>query len=276
MLYMAVARQGSLLCPATLAVLDIVLQALHICAVRHAVWPAATTPAGLPVASNELRVMFAGKQLEDTDMLAECGVEDASTLHILMRLLGGAKKRKKKTYTKPKKQKHKHKKIKMRVLKFYKVSGTWLVQHCTIWAPALGGVAPVVSFCLLWPLSSQTQGPPAHPCTTCAGIVLQIPKCESCWCGAATQTCCLPGSGSSVVMACRWMTAVRCSACASSAHLSSAARASSWPRTTIVSTGGYCLLCCAVLHACRSTAVNVSLIASPCSVRPMAAVMPTG
>ena len=56
-------------------------------------------------------------------MLAECGVEDASTLHILMRLLGGAKKRKKKTYTKPKKQKHKHKKIKMRVLKFYKVSG---------------------------------------------------------------------------------------------------------------------------------------------------------
>ena len=81
------------------------------------------------MASDELRVMFAGKQLEDADMLAGCGVEDASTLHILMRLLGGAKKRKKKTYTKPKKQKHKHKKIKMRVLKFYKVNGTWLVHH---------------------------------------------------------------------------------------------------------------------------------------------------
>ena len=83
------------------------------------------------MASDELRVIFAGKQLEDADMLAECGVEDASTLHILMRLLGGAKKRKKKTYTKPKKQKHKHKKIKMRVLKFYKVSGAQIVQHCT-------------------------------------------------------------------------------------------------------------------------------------------------
>eukprot|EP00891_Asterochloris_glomerata_P005907 jgi/Astpho2/5907/Aster-02397 len=84
---------------------------------------------GLPVVSDELRVMFAGKQLEDADMLAECGVEDASTLHILMRLLGGAKKRKKKTYTKPKKQKHKHKKIKMRVLKFYKVDDSGKVQR---------------------------------------------------------------------------------------------------------------------------------------------------
>lgn len=66
-------------------------------------------------------MLFAGKQLEEGASLAECGVADDSTLYILMRLLGGAKKRKKKTYTKPKKQKHKHKKIKLRVLKFYKV-----------------------------------------------------------------------------------------------------------------------------------------------------------
>lgn len=65
--------------------------------------------------------MFAGRQLEEADSLASCGVSDDSQLYILMRLLGGAKKRKKKTYTKPKKQKHKHKKIKLRVLKFYKV-----------------------------------------------------------------------------------------------------------------------------------------------------------
>lgn len=54
-------------------------------------------------------------------MLAQAGVSDEQTLYVLMRLLGGAKKRKKKTYTKPKKQKHKHKKIKLRVLQFYKV-----------------------------------------------------------------------------------------------------------------------------------------------------------
>lgn len=51
------------------------------------------------------------------------GEED--TLYVLLRLLGGAKKRKKKTYTKPKKQKHKHKKVKLAVLKYYKV------RHCT-------------------------------------------------------------------------------------------------------------------------------------------------
>ena len=65
--------------------------------------------------------MFAGRQLQDQASLVSEGVSDESTVYILMRLLGGAKKRKKKTYTKPKKQKHKHKKIKLAVLKFYKV-----------------------------------------------------------------------------------------------------------------------------------------------------------
>lgn len=51
--------------------------------------------------------MFAGRQLEDGQMLGACGVTDDSQMYVLMRLLGGAKKRKKKTYTKPKKQKHK-------------------------------------------------------------------------------------------------------------------------------------------------------------------------
>ena len=76
--------------------------------------------AGIPC--SEQRVMFAGRQLDSDTSLAAAGVSDASTMYILMRLLGGAKKRKKKTYTKPKKQKHKHKKIKLAVLKFYKVN----------------------------------------------------------------------------------------------------------------------------------------------------------
>lgn len=44
-----------------------------------------------------------------------------STLHLVLRLRGGAKKRKKKNYTTPKKIKHKHKKVKLAMLKFYKV-----------------------------------------------------------------------------------------------------------------------------------------------------------
>lgn len=60
--------------------------------------------------------------------LSEAGVGDEDTLYILLRLLGGAKKRKKKTYTKPKKQKHKHKKVKLAVLKYYKVMQSQLLR----------------------------------------------------------------------------------------------------------------------------------------------------
>ncbi|EIE24146.1 hypothetical protein COCSUDRAFT_32988 [Coccomyxa subellipsoidea C-169] len=84
------------------------------------------------------RLLFAGRQLEDSTVLAEVGVSDEDTLYILARLLGGGKKRKKKTYTKPKKQKHKHKKIKMRVLKFFKVDDSGKVQRLRKACPNCG------------------------------------------------------------------------------------------------------------------------------------------
>lgn len=77
---------------------------------------------------DEQRVVFAGKQLEDSTLLSMAGVQEDALLQVLGRLVGGAKKRKKKTYTKPKKLKHKHKKIKLRVLKFYKVLGVYLLK----------------------------------------------------------------------------------------------------------------------------------------------------
>lgn len=73
------------------------------------------------IGAAEQRLMFGSKQLAGDVTLAEAGVSDDSALYVLLRLLGGAKKRKKKVYTKPKKQKHKHKKVKLAVLKFYKV-----------------------------------------------------------------------------------------------------------------------------------------------------------
>lgn len=51
-----------------------------------------------------------------------------STLHLVLRLRGGAKKRKKKSYTTPKKNKHKRKKVKLAVLKYYKVKSVSLLQ----------------------------------------------------------------------------------------------------------------------------------------------------
>jgi ubiquitin-small subunit ribosomal protein S27Ae len=84
------------------------------------------------VAVEEIVLIHGLSVLDDQSTFEALGLEDESTINMVLSLEGGKKKRKKKVYTKPKKIGHKHKKRPKAILEYFNVDNTGKITKLKI------------------------------------------------------------------------------------------------------------------------------------------------
>jgi small subunit ribosomal protein S27Ae len=84
------------------------------------------------VSAEEITLIHGLTVLAGDETLEALGLEEESTINMVLSLCGGKKKRKKKVFTKPKKIAHKHKKRPKAILEYFNVDNTGKITKLKI------------------------------------------------------------------------------------------------------------------------------------------------
>ena len=84
------------------------------------------------VSAEEITLIHGLTVLAGESTLEALGIEEESTINMVLSLCGGKKKRKKKVYTKPKRIAHKHKKRPKAILEYFNVDNTGKITKLKI------------------------------------------------------------------------------------------------------------------------------------------------
>jgi ubiquitin len=87
------------------------------------------------VAAEQIVLIHGLTVLDGQSTIEALGLEEESTINMVLRLCGGKKKRKKKIYTKPKKIGHKHKKRPKAILEYFNVDNTGKITKLKLECP---------------------------------------------------------------------------------------------------------------------------------------------